>query len=594
MDAMTRLTPVPAGPQPNGDEDTSFNGVPFIGNFHKSLAHNEFGEVDASQYETFRRICDGTDPVHGGDFEGVDKGPLSLPPHQTPLPPSVIAVAKLTSPQAGRATERLGPNPADVNMPPPPGVLSNSTAAEMTELLWMARLRDVPFDLLPGTPDFAEALSDVRTAMQLALDNDDAATQPGRLRLGTDLPSSNGVLDLTPNTLFRCGLKDEDKGPLVSQFFLHDINYGAQLIKQTQVPYRAGRDYLTEHRHWLLAQNTGFDENGDAYNQDNDYMKDPAAYEDPPAPDAPLSRFRIRNMRDLARFVNRDALHQAYFNAALQLLNWGAKADEGNPYKTYKRQAGFATLGGPNLLSLVSEVASRALKVVWRQKWLVNRRLRPEAYGGLMQMQKLGYNGTCRNYGLPAWVFETMAAQRSVERYGTHFLPIAFSAGSPTHPAYGAGHATVAGACVTILKAWFDEDEPIKPLMQNAPQLDPVSRAGLWQPANHPPGGDLPLYTGADGTLMTVGGELNKLACNVAMGRSMGGVHWRSDNTRSLRLGEQIATIILKRQNKEYAEQPFSLSYTNFDGNHVTIQNGVVTVDDDPELTAFYAKAEFA
>ena len=24
------------------------------------------------------------------------------------------------------------------------------------------------------------------------------------------------------------------------------------------------------------------------------------------------------------------------------------------------------------------------------------------------------------------------------------------------HPAYGAGHATVAGACVTILKAFFD------------------------------------------------------------------------------------------------------------------------------------------
>jgi hypothetical protein len=30
-------------------------------------------------------------------------------------------------------------------------------------------------------------------------------------------------------------------------------------------------------------------------------------------------------MRDLARFVNKDALHQAYFNAALLLLNWGAK-----------------------------------------------------------------------------------------------------------------------------------------------------------------------------------------------------------------------------------------------------------------------------
>ena len=36
MDAMARLTPVPPGPQPNGDEDATFNGFQFIGNFHKS------------------------------------------------------------------------------------------------------------------------------------------------------------------------------------------------------------------------------------------------------------------------------------------------------------------------------------------------------------------------------------------------------------------------------------------------------------------------------------------------------------------------------------------------------------------------------
>lgn len=587
MDAMVRLTPVPPGPQPNGDETTIFNGFQFIGNFHKSLPRNEFGEVTVADYETFHRICDGNDPAHNGDFEFVPATDLSAPPpDETPLPATVKTVAKLISPQSGRAKESLGPDPTAVDMLPPPGVLSHSIAAEITELLWMAQLRDVPFDLLPGTPDFADALGDIRTAMQFALDND---LQPGRLQLGVDLPSSNGVLNLAPQTLFRCGLLGEDKGPLVSQFFLHDINYGAQLIKQTQIPYRAGRDYLTDHPHWLLAQNTGYDENGDPYSQDNDFAKDPADFEDPPAPDAPLSRYRIRTMRDLARFVNRDALHQAYFNAALQLLNWNAPFDDGNPYKGYKRQAAFATLGGPNLLSLVSEVASRALKVVWRQKWLVNRRLRPEAYGGLMQMQKLGYKGKLRDYGLPGWVFNTKAAQRNMDKHGACFLPIAFSAGSPTHPAYGAGHASVAGACVTILKAWFDEQQPIKPLMQNAPQLDPVSRAGLWQPANHPPGGDLPLYTGSDGILMTVGGELNKLACNVAMGRSMGGVHWRSDNTRSLRLGEQVATIILKRQNKDYAEQPFSLSYTNFDGNLVTVENGIVSVPDDPGLEAFYA-----
>lgn len=33
---------------------------------------------------------------------------------------------------------------------------------------------------------------------------------------------------------------------------------------------------------------------------------------------------------------------------------------------------------------------------------------------------------------------------------------MAFQEGSPMHPSYGAGHATVAGACVTILRPFFD------------------------------------------------------------------------------------------------------------------------------------------
>lgn len=41
-------------------------------------------------------------------------------------------------------------------------------------------------------------------------------------------------------------------------------------------------------------------------------------------------------------------------------------------------------------------------------------------------------------------------------------------------------------------------------------------------------------YAGSDADAVTAEGELNK----IAMGRSMGGAHWRSNNTRSLRLGE--------------------------------------------------------
>lgn len=55
---------------------------------------------------------------------------------------------------------------------------------------------------------------------------------------------------------------------------------------------------------------------------------------------------------------------------------------------------------------------------------------------------------------------------------------------------------------------------------------------------------------------MTIEGELNKLAANVAMGRSMGGVHWRTDNTRSLMLGEAIAAKMLADITTDLPERP--------------------------------------
>ena len=54
----------------------------------------------------------------------------------------------------------------------------------------------------------------------------------------------------------------------------------------------------------------------------------------------------------------------------------------------------------------------------------------------------------------------------------TYLLPQAFPEGSPMFPAYGASHATVAGACTTILKAWFKEDDKIEnPQIPNPAKL---------------------------------------------------------------------------------------------------------------------------
>lgn len=633
-------------PTPNTDEALvsmpPSENAPFIGNFHKTLPHNEFGEVVASAYRKFERTCIQIEAGAPLNFEDVASGPLVPSPTvpQTAFvlgaapTPEIIALtqsaAKFTSPLAGAATESFGPDPKALEMPPAPGCRSLTAAAEMAELYWMALLRDAPLLVFqndrnppgPGCANLAEhnaalgynptqrvgeALDAVNRLFDIAIRND---TTAGKLRAPLDVAPGFGGAGIALQTLFRSGLHDEEHGPLLSQFFLRPIGYGVQTIDPREVPYIAKTDFLTTHGDWLLAQNTGKDKYGRDYGGCNNYadqVNRGASYYPPGNP----RRF-ISTMRDIARFVNRDALHQAYFNAALFLLGINAPVDAGNPYNgnRYSREGAFATLGGPDLLTLVSEVASRALKVVWRQKWLVHRRCRPEVMGGLIQMQRKGFNGAVRKYGLPTDLpgvpdfkiqfDKTLAAVEAHNAalnggLGTFFLPMAFSAGSPSHPAYGAGHATVAGACVTVLKAWFIEDVPLQSVFDDAnarasgakvgPSDPPGGPLKLLQPGYRKHGGGLDDfcdpqdYAGGDAGSITVGGELNKIASNVAMGRSMGGVHWRTDNTRSLRLGEAIAIEILRKRSMEYAERPLSFTFRSFDRQRVHIAQGQVITD---------------
>jgi hypothetical protein len=84
-------------------------------------------------------------------------------------------------------------------------------------------------------------------------------------------------------------------------------------------------------------------------------------------------------------------------------------------------------------------------------------------------------------------------------------------------------------------------------------------------------GQSLSTYNGADAGQINVGGELNKLANNVALGRDMAGVHWRSDAQQALLLGEAVTISILRDQRATYNE-PFSgFTFTKFDGTTVTV-----------------------
>ena len=192
---------------------------------------------------------------------------------------------------------------------------------------------------------------------------------------------------------------------------------------------------------------------------------------------------------------------------------------------------------------------------MWYQKWLVHLRPRPEAIGGLVHLIKSG-NGNKTSAQLSNVVLNSVAVQQTFNKYGTWLLPLAFPEGSPAHPSYPTGHGTVGGACVTVLKFFFDGNFVIPdPVVPSSDGISIVS------------------YAGPDAGQLTVNGELNKLGHNVSFGHGIhSGIHWRSDTDTSLLLGEAVALSFLKNRARTYNE-PFKVHIQKFDGTTATISN---------------------
>ena len=155
-------------------------------------------------------------------------------------------------------------------------------------------------------------------------------------------------------------------------------------------------------------------------------------------------------------------------------------------------------------------------------------------------------------------------------------LPMAFVEGSPMHASYGAGHATVAGACVTILKAFFNHElylnyektsnSKIALVLSDTPDKEAFESS---------PDGSKLVNVKSKG--LTVEGELNKVAANISIGRDWAGVHYYSDYVQSMILGEEIAIGILQEQSLTYLpDEDLSMTLPKFDGSVVQIKNGKV------------------
>jgi hypothetical protein len=248
-------------------------------------------------------------------------------------------------------------------------------------------------------------------------------------------------------------------------------------------------------------------------------------------------------------------LFQAYFVASLVLGTLHAPFNPGNPYVGSTKQNGFGTFGGPDVAATLTAVARLALNSVWYQKWWIHLRHRPESGGAIVRQILTGAGSTLDGH-VNNNVLNSQAVQASFSKYGDYFLSQSFPEGSPTHPSYPTGHGSVAGACITVLKFFFDGNFVIP---------NPVVPTDDGQTL-------LP-YTGSDAGQITVNGELNKLANNVSFGHGIhAGIHWRTDTSASVQLGEAVAISALQDRARTYAE-PFTINITKIDGTIATISN---------------------
>lgn len=474
---------------------------------------------------------------------------------------------------------------------------SGYSAAEMVEVYAMALLRDVPFanyDTLTGD-------------IQLAID---ALNEFGLEFRGPKEPQTDGTFKVTWRTLFRGNSPESLRGDYLSKFlyplrrpplFASGCTPGTATLSGAEIffddfaqyylvpPPNPRRAFGLTWGDYVAIQN-GTIPLPDAYHEE-DFLK----------PDT-----TVRDGLTLGSLVHTDGLYQEYIWAADILTAGNYRLSPTSIYTTppsgntglfARNEAPGPTLGPPDAAGLIGAVALEAARLAWSVKYLVARRARPEVFAALIHKRLNG--GTATEYGnldprlLTAGTKVRQLLNRiklqntQYIRYGTsrggqdtYLLSQLFPEASPAHPAWVSGHATVAGACVTVIKAIFDDT---RPLLQQINVMPP------------------PPFTDENGIPLTVGGELDKLASNVAHGRNFAGVHFRSDGEHGIQLGEELAIRFLQDHLRTYRElfrcdtspggtKP-CFELTKRDGRRIRIGVDSVTYITPPPITPFAAEA---
>jgi hypothetical protein len=347
-------------------------------------------------------------------------------------------------------------------------------------------------------------------------------------------------------TLFRGIGKDETIGPYVSQFLILPFSYNGIMVEQ-KYPEEIDVPASLVNSNFLDIQRgkiTG-------------------------SPNVSGNTYYVSKPRMLASIVHNDPMYWAYYNAAIIGLQYNMELE----FKGTAVTTSWTDHGPPDGLASIATVSLGALRTAWHSKWNIGMKIRPEVMAH--RVDKIMNNVFTGDEFDTIRVDLTTHAQATLDeliiRNSNYLLPLMYPEGSPTHPSYPAGHATIAGACTTLLKAYYKtHDSNNDPLpWPSTPQhsVDGLSRV---------------TYSESDASQMTIVGEFNKLASNISIGRNMAGVHYRADGDRGIELGEEFAICYLQTKLKEYISTyngmitDFKLE--KFNGDYISITVDGITI----------------
>jgi len=379
-----------------------------------------------------------------------------------------------------------------------PKLCSSVFAAYMVEIYTAATVRDVPFLDYPFDVQIAKSVVDI-----------------------ANLSQYKGPT-ITYDTIFRGESNGDLIGPYISQLLLLDYELGG-IVNDQRYPTFATQDFMYTLPSALSVQNGIVTESL-----------------------APLLPPRyIITGRDLAAFVRENQLLYTFLRVVGVLFNANAPFNAGIPINY--SFTGDANFGRPNIDFALGAVTRYALLAAscLNIKGLF---IRPEEVGIIVNRFKANLNLT-NNPKLGEELTNSPILDDIYNTFGSYLLPQVYPEGSPACPSYPSGRATVAGACITVLKFFF---------------------SGQWIMNLFEP--DITGQTlVSTGMMSNLTNELDKLASNIGFGRMFAGVNYRMDVIAGIKLGEEVALYFLREHVKNYPQQVnIQMSLYNGDITYVT------------------------